>query len=452
MSELITGGAIKASDPVRFAGPIPAQTDVVIIGGGVCGISAALYLARAGVRVVVCEKGRVAGEQSSRNWGWIRAQARDPAELPIMLESQRLWAELNELAPDRVGLRQTGVCYLANDEKTLASYEDWLPVARGQQMTTRMISRAEVEAMYPGNAGGWIGGMWTDTDMRGEPFTAVPAVAGIAAEAGAIIVENCAVRALDIQAGRVAGVITEQGRIEAPQVLLAGGAWSGLFARHAGQGFPQLSVRATVARTNELPEINAGASLSRDVAFRRRVDGGYTLAPGMTNDFWIGPDAFRHFAAFTPLMRRGDMKGTRFLPAAPTGFPDAWATPRKWAADEVSPFERMRVLNPEPNLKRANDFIAAFARVFPTLPQPRLVHAWAGMIDTTPDQVPVMDETGLSGFYVMTGQSGHGFGIGPGCGRVMADIMRGRDPGHDMRRFRFSRFSDGSKLELGPLL
>lgn len=450
MAEPVTGGAIAATDPVRFPGPHPAEADVVVIGGGICGIATALYLARAGVRVVVCEKGRVAGEQSSRNWGWVRAQGRDRAELPIMLESQRLWAELNALAPAMIGLRQTGVCYLAEDERTLASFQDWMPLARSRRTGTRMLTRTEIDALYPGHRGHWLGGMRTDADMRAEPFTAVAAIARIAAGAGATIVENCAVRGLDIQAGRVAGVVTERGRIRAPQVLLAGGAWSGLFARHAGQGFPHLSVRATVLRTNELPLIEAGAALSRDVAWRRREDGGYTLAPNTANDFWIGPDAFRHLAAFVPMMRRGDLKDTRLRPAAPAGFPDGWLTPRKWSPDQVSPFERMRVLDPAPNMALARGSLSTFARLFPDLPAPRIVHAWAGMIDTTSDQVPVMDETGLPGFWVMTGQSGHGFGIGPGCGRVMADMMRGRDPGHDMARFRFSRFSDGSVPELGP--
>ena len=72
------------------------------------------------------------------------------------------------------------------------------------------------------------------------------------------------------------------------------------------------------------------------------------------------------------------------------------------------------------------------------------------MIDTTPDQVPVLDETTVGGFYIATGLSGHGFGIGPGIGRVMADMMQGRAPSHDLRRFRHARFTDGSPVELGP--
>jgi glycine/D-amino acid oxidase-like deaminating enzyme len=95
----------------------------------------------------------------------------------------------------------------------------------------------------------------------------------------------------------------------------------------------------------------------------------------------------------------------------------------------------------------------SFARAFPGLGRPRLKTVWAGMIDTMPDVVPVVDHAAsIPGLTIATGMSGHGFGIGPGMGRVLADLMRGRAPGHDLARFRLSRFSDGSKIDLGPSL
>ena len=127
-------------------------------------------------------------------------------------------------------------------------------------------------------------------------------------------------------------------------------------------------------------------------------------------------------------------------------------TPRRWRADEESPFERMRVLDPAPNLRLVEKLQRDFAATFPNHGRPRIKRAWAGMIDATPDIVPILDETPIPGFFVATGLSGHGFGIGPGIGRVMADLIRGRDPGHDLTRFRFGRFSDGSPVTLGPTL
>ena len=80
---------ISTANPPEHRAELPAEADVVVIGGGVIGVSAALFLARAGRRVVLCEKGRIAGEQSSRNWGWVRVQGRDPAEIPVAQEAQR---------------------------------------------------------------------------------------------------------------------------------------------------------------------------------------------------------------------------------------------------------------------------------------------------------------------------------------------------------------------------
>ncbi|TGN68509.1 FAD-binding oxidoreductase [Paracoccus liaowanqingii] len=433
--------------PVHRA-DLPEAADVVVIGGGIAGVTTALYLARDGLRVVLCEKGVIAGEQSSRNWGWIRAQGRDEAEIPVMLDARRLWSSLAQELGDQLGLATCGVSFLAPDEAAMARYEGWLDIARAHGLDSRVIGRQALAAMLPHRAG-WAGALQTPSDMRAEPGQAVPAIARLAASEGVVIREHCAVRALDLQDGRVAGVVTEAGVIRTDRVLLAGGAWSGLFAGNAGLALPQLSVRATVAATDALPEFWSGAATDSRFAFRRRTDGGYTLAPGMAHDFWIGPAALRHMRAYLPMIRR-DLRLTRLQGAAPRGYPDAWTTRRRWRPDAPSPFEAMRVLSPPPNTARVVRLQDDFGAAFPQVGRPRIRAAWAGMIDTLPDQVPVLDQTPLSGFFIATGLSGHGFGIGPGVGRVMADMMQGRPPAHDLGRFRFARFSDGSPVRLGP--
>ena len=90
---------------------IPHAADVVIIGGGIVGISTAWFLARQGVNVVVCEKGHVAGEQSGRNWGWVRQQGRDTREMPMIVESLRLWRGLEAEIGEDVGFREQGVLF-----------------------------------------------------------------------------------------------------------------------------------------------------------------------------------------------------------------------------------------------------------------------------------------------------------------------------------------------------
>ncbi|MBK4216341.1 FAD-binding oxidoreductase [Paracoccus caeni] len=439
---------IGPSTPVQFTAPLPDAADVVVIGGGIAGVTTAFYLARDGLKVVLCEKGVIAGEQSSRNWGWVRAQGRDEAEIPIMLTARRLWKALAQELGDVLGLTTCGVTYLANDAATLARYEAWLDVASRHGLDSRVMGQGELASVLP-HAAGWVGALTTPSDMRAEPASAVPAIAGLAVAEGVTIRENCAVRALDVQGGELRGVVTEAGSVRAERVLLAGGAWSGLFAGNAGLHLPQLSVRATVAATVPIADFWPGAAADDRFAFRRRADGGYTLAPGTAHDFWIGPASFRHLRQYLPMMRR-DLAQTSLKPAAPKGFPDAWRTPRRWSPDGPSPFEAMRVLNPDPVAARVTKLQDDFASAFPQIGRPQIRAAWAGMIDTTPDQVPVLDETSLPGFFIATGLSGHGFGIGPGIGRVMADLIQNRDPGHDLSRFRFARFLDGTPVTLGP--
>ena len=113
-------------DPVATDPALPGVTGVVVIGGGIIGVCTAFFLARKGVPVVLCEKGEIAGEQSSRNWGWCRKMGRDPRELPLAIEALRLWTEMDGLIGAESGFRRTGIVYLCRDQQELAKREAWL--------------------------------------------------------------------------------------------------------------------------------------------------------------------------------------------------------------------------------------------------------------------------------------------------------------------------------------
>lgn len=443
---------ITLSSPASYPRTPPRESEVVVIGGGVIGVCTALFLVRAGKQVTLLEKGRIAAEQSSRNWGWIRQQGRDPAELPIMVEAAKLWRELAPQLDRDIGLKQTGVTYLADSDGKMQGYADWLTHAAANGIDSRLMDAGEVAVAFPGLSKTYAGGLITPSDMRAEPWVAVPALAALAVKEGVRIIENCAVRKLDLAAGRIAGVVTEAGAIRTASVVLAGGAWSALFLRAHGVSLPQLSVRESVVATNLLPEVHAGAVAEAGLAFRRRADGGYTLAPGAAPELYVGPDAFRAFRHYLPQLRDNPF-GQRFRASAPKGFPDAWTTPRRWAADSLSPFEAMRILDPAPDHRRLRKVLKQFAALYPALPPITARTSWAGMIDTMPDIVPVVDHCAqIPGLTIGTGMSGHGFGIGPGMGRVLAALVMGNAPGHDMTRFRADRFSDGSPIRPGPAI
>lgn len=438
--------------PIQFQGPLPKASEVVIVGGGIIGVTTALFLARRNISVTLLEKGRIAAEQSSRNWGWIRQQGRDADELPIVVEACRLWRQLAEECGEDIGLRQTGVTYLARTDKELADFAEFLKIAEAHGVDTRLLDSKEVVDLIPGMSRRFKGGMTTPSDMRAEPWVAVPAIARLAAREGVNIIENCAARMLDLSGGRISGVWTEKGRTATSSVLVASGAWTSLFLRAHGVSIPQLSVRLTVAATEPMPEIYVGAATDEHIAFRRRQDGGYTLAPGGSHQLYVGPDAFRHLTKYLTALKANPL-GTRYRPAAPRGYPDAWSTPRKWDADQDSPFERMRVLNPTPEASGLRALDRGFRELFPQFKQVPLKASWAGMIDAMPDVVPVVDRApAIPGLIIATGMSGHGFGIGPGVGRVLSDLIQGNATGHDLNRFRLSRFTDGSRLRLGPAI
>ena len=161
-------------DPVSSDEALPARVDVVVIGGGIIGASTALFLAEKGVSVALCEKGHIAGEQSSRNWGWCRKMGRDPRELPLIIESLRLWQGMNERVEAETGFRQAGIMYLAETQAELGELEGWLEHARQYQLDTRLLTRAEATELMPGLTGKWVGGALHRERRQGRAATGGP--------------------------------------------------------------------------------------------------------------------------------------------------------------------------------------------------------------------------------------------------------------------------------------
>ncbi len=430
---------------------MPTHSDCVVIGGGIAGVMTAYYLAGKGVPVVLCEKGHIAGEQSSRNWGWIRVQGRDTREVPLAVHAQRLWREMAALVgAEKIGFTQCGVTYLTAKAKTLDIYAKWIAETanmRPEGFECDEIDGSAARNILRSNSSPVIGGISTPSDCRAEPALAVPAFAKQAQLAGAQIFSRCAVRGIETTAGKISAVITENGPIKTSSVVLAGGAWSSLFCRSLGIRLPQLKVRATVCRTQPAPLVTQNCVFTETGAFRRRQDGGYTLTAAGSDAFPIVPDAFRFLTDFWPLVK-SEVFGGHMRPHFDRRFFDELPHLRSWQLDETSPFEKTRVLDPKPDTRHVRKSLEAIQALSPAFGQLKLAESWAGMIDVTPDVLPVLDRIApLPGFFMATGFSGHGFGIGPATGHVMADLVCGDTPAVDLEPFRFSRFSDGTPMQ-----
>lgn len=419
---------------------LPSHADVVVIGGGIVGVCTAYYLAQRGVSVALVEKSGIAHEQSSRNWGWVRTMGRDVAEIPLAIASLKLWDAWGDQLKHDTGFTRAGILYACESEAEMAAKQAWLEQAKPMGIDAQWLDKPQIEACLGAAVpGSWQGALYTATDGRAEPDVATAAIAQGARALGARIFTRCAARGLETEAGRVSAVITERGEIRCKSVVLAAGAWSSLFCRNLGIRLPQLRVLGSVMRTAPLPGGPNCAVATDKVSFRKRADGGYTLAMRNANIAPLVPDSFRYLPDFLPMVRAHHQEYRLRV----TG--QSWQeinTPGRWANDQPTPFEKQRLYDPRPVDAFLDEALRSLAQQFPLFAQARIEQRWAGLIDVTPDILPVMDEVqSVPGFYLATGFSGHGFGIGPGAGHLMADLITGAQPLVNPAAFRFARFA-----------
>ncbi|MEY9536444.1 glycine/D-amino acid oxidase-like deaminating enzyme [Sinorhizobium fredii] len=257
---------------------LPTSAAAVVIGGGIVGVFAAYHLARRGLKVALVEKGRIGAEQSSRNWGWCRQQNRDARELPMATKSLSLWEDFAGETGEDTGFRRCGLLYLSDDESELAGWARWGDFARTVGVTTHMLDGAQASEKGAATGRRWKGGVFSPTDGTADPARAAPVVARAVMKLGGTVHQMCAARGLELEAGRVSGVVTEAGTIRTPIVVLSGGAWASSFCRQLGIRFPQASIRSSILSVapgaEGLPAaLHTGRGLG-DAAWRRRLYAG----------------------------------------------------------------------------------------------------------------------------------------------------------------------------------
>ncbi|YCH32234.1 FAD-binding oxidoreductase [Erwinia sp. D4-22] len=429
---------------VTDSSDFPTAVDVIVIGGGIIGTSTAYELAKQGVSVALFEKGVIAGEQSGRNWGWVRQQNRDIYELPLAIRSLQRWDELSKETGMDLGFRRSGILYGTLSEADLARWEAWGRQAKQIGFTSHLLSAREAQDRI-GDKTVWKGGVWSPTDGRAEPSQAAPAIAAGAQKLGAFIHQRCAVRGLDISAGRISGVWTERGLVKASRVICCGGAWSSRFCRQYGIELPSANILGTAFKTTVAPEVVKGCLSIPALCLRRRLDGSYTVAIPGRGQLDLAPQNIRYAAKFYPMYRSKIAKKLKIrLNGSFFTGPEAAGA---WHNDSRSPFEKIRVLDPKPDEEILREAMKTLVEVFPALKGIAIDHAWAGWIDTTPDLVPVIDEMPqLPGLFIASGFSGHGFGIGPGAGLLCAQMATSNPLYTDAAPYRLARFDKGNAI------
>lgn len=374
---------------------LPKSADVVIIGGGVMGISTAYHLAARGCTdIVLLEKHDFLGaEATGKCAGGIRYQFSTEINVRLSLLSLPMLERFEEELGQAIDLRRTGYLFLLDNVRDLAAFRANVAMQNRLGVASRILSLDEVQAMVPLlNLEGIIAAAWHARDGLADPNGVVQGYAAAARRLGARIITGVEATGIRVEAGRVAAVETPQGGIATRAVVNAAGPWAGRVAALAGVDLPVVPLRRQIAVTTPLKGIPDDfpfvIDFSRSLYFHREGRG---ILTGQSN-----PDE---------------------QPGFDQSVDHAWT---------------------ERHLENA-------MWRFPLLERAGLLREWAGLYEVTPDAHPVID--GLSdpaGFYIVAGFSGHGFMHGPAAGLLMAElILDGRAHTLDIRQLRFSRFAEG---------
>ena len=304
-----------------------------------------------------------------------------------------------------------------------------------------VLTSDQVAEVVPGMTGRWTGALHLPTDGQADPSLVTTAFADAAKRHGAHVITDCAVTAIDTAGGAVTGVLTERGPIHASTVICAAGAWSGRLTRPLGVRFPQRAVRSTVVRTEPVAPVTDATGWADGFTFRQDRAGRFVLAGGEEAIYDVDLGLFRDMRWFLPVAWK-NRRWLRMRIGRPLFRDLAALVPGSSARRSF--WQRHRQIDPPANAKAVRATLAAFHRAFPALAGVGIESAWAGNIDSTPDQAPIIGpaDGGPTGLLIATGFSGHGFALGPAGGQLAADLVLGDEPLVDPHPFRHARFAE----------
>lgn len=434
--------------PVNGDVSVPESADVVIVGGGVMGCCTALFLAERGVRVVLCEKGVIAGEASGRSAGMIDYEFRSPVKLEMTARSAQLWSGMSERVGRDIGYNDKGILTLFDDANALKGARDWLASVLGLPgVEARVISGAQAAQIDPAVGSSWAGALFQPNGASVEPKLAVPAIAEAARAAGAVIVQECAVRTVARRDGRVCGVETEKGAIQAGSVVMAGGIWSPMLARQLGLQIPQLMIFAEEISVDPLPDGPSVTGSTPCAYFRKEPDGGYMLgAPSGVVP--VTPTVLKHRKKLAAVASEVEQDNIPVFNLRTFGLEGrAGKIPHR---DVLSEFEKTRIFEPEILGRSLGGLIEKIGGYIPAFKQARMREHFSGSLMTTIDNLGVVSAiAAIPGLYVSTGML-YGMTLGPAAAEAIADMITGERCKFDLTPYRYERFEDGSEFKFHP--
>ncbi|MEJ3657256.1 FAD-binding oxidoreductase [Actinomycetes bacterium KLBMP 9759] len=365
------------------------RADVVIIGGGVIGVSAAFHLAEAGVEVVLVERDALGSGSTCKAAGGVRAQFSDRLNIELGMRSLEAFARFGQRPGQEIDLHRVGYLFLLDTPQIVTAFEQNVALQNEMGVPSRMLSPDEAKRLSPLiETDGLLAAAFSPTDGHCTPESVVLGYASGARRHGARIRTGCAATGIETAGERITAVRTDRGRIETDTVICASGAWSREVGAWVGVDLPVTPLRRQVVITEPMPDLPPDLPMTLDFSttFYFHTEGAGLLV-GMSD-----PEELPGFRMQTD---------------------DAWL----------------------PRLS------AAIERRAPRLLDVGLTSGWAGLYEMTPDHNALIGEApGISRFLYATGFSGHGFLMGPAVGEVLRDMVTGTDPGIDVTPLDARRF------------
>ncbi len=414
----------------------PVRADVVVIGGGIIGLSTALELVEMGMNVSVVERSKVGLAQSARNWGFVRQQGRSIEELPLMIESNQMWRDLEARLDCDIEWVQGGNLRLTDDADRAENYRQWIEMAQSFGLDSRTASPEEVSRIIPGFTGRYLMAILTPTDGQANPTKVIQAYLRELIARGVEIYEDCLVSEIVTEAGSVVGVRTSDTFIATSNVVVAAGVGSASLLRKLGLEVPVQYVSQTVALTTPVSPITQACVWTGQVGFRQARSGSIVLSTGGHGEITIDAGTLKNLVSPSYLKQAVPMywKNREYLKIHPRGAIKSLMSGNQHVKNNHGPVSYSDVLN---SLKTMRGY-------FPNINLDILL-AWSGVIDATPDALPIIDASAKPrGLVIATGLSGHGFGIAPAIGKAVAELVTKGTSQHDLSAFRLRRFRDGT--------
>ena len=366
--------------------------DVAIIGGGVHGCSVAWHLAKEGLKVVLFERDYLSSGASGRSAAGIRQQFGTEVNCKLALYNLEKFPVLQEELEYEADLEYdpSGYLWIAYSESQLEQLKKNVELQNSLGINSKILTPEEIKEVAPGlKTEGMVGASWNEKDGHINPHTLTFAYADAAKRLGAVIHTQTLVTGLEVQAEKVVGVKTSKGDWDVGCVVCAAGPWSVEVAKWVGLDVPIVPERHQILITEPIERMKHPMTLCLDDGsyFKQCPNGTFMLGWGNPNE------------------------------KKDTSFESSWEF-----LLEVS----HRVLAKMPCLSGV-----------------RVVRQWTGPYDITPDQQAIVGATPVEGFYLDCGWSGHGLQFAPSIGRIMSEIVVGKDPFIDVSVFRFTRFEEG---------